>query len=320
MLNGVILYFTGFSRQLPSENKRKNSSENLLLENHAESDLLAFYESVKEGYLRAVKKNGCLIKKYFCIADYKIQLNFCGSAILPKITPAISHLEIDETSKLFPEAQIYLAFIFDKLGDKDTSKRIINNAIKIRKEDLNLYRFLASLYEEENKFIEGINVLNQALSVKHDDEDTLFYLGVLYDKASMFNESVKAMESVLKINEHNADALNFIGYIYAERGIYLDKAEKLIKKALKIKPGDAYITDSLGWVYFKKGEYKKALEELIKAFKLLSTDPVVTEHLGDVYLMNSKPDKAEEMYKKALELDPSKVEIKNKLEKLRLDN
>ena len=71
-----------------------------MLENYAELDLISFYESVKEGYLRAERKIGSVIKKYCCIAGHNIQLNFCGSAIIPKILPAISHLEIEETSAI----------------------------------------------------------------------------------------------------------------------------------------------------------------------------------------------------------------------------
>ena len=57
---------------------------------------------------------------------------------------------------------------------------------------------------------------------------------------------------------NNANALNFLGYSYADRGIELDKAEEMIRKALTIKPQDGYILDSLGWVLYQKKQYKKA--------------------------------------------------------------
>ena len=225
-------------------------------------------------------------------------------------------LTISPASNFFSQSQIHLSYIYDKLGDSKSSKEIIQGAIKKNEKDLTLYRFLASLHEKEDNFTEGISVLKKALSIKSDDEEILFYLGVLYDKASMFDESMNAMQSVLKINDRNADALNFIGYTYAEKGIFLDKAEKLIKKALKIKPGDGYIIDSLGWVYFRKGQYKKALVKLEEAVILSPEDPVITYHLGDAYFKSNQPEKAVKMYKKALQLDPTKVEIKEKIESI----
>jgi len=160
-------------------------------------------------------------------------------------------------------------------------------------------------------------VLNRALAIIPNDEETQFYLGVIYDKAGLYEESIKAMQAVLKINPQNADALNYIGYTYADRGINLDEAEKIIKKALALKPNDGYIMDSLGWVYYKKGQYEKAAKELEKAVKYAPQDPVIAEHLGDAYLKNNLPKKAIEMYNKSLKLDPSKEEVKKKLQQLK---
>ncbi|MBW2652719.1 MAG: tetratricopeptide repeat protein, partial [Deltaproteobacteria bacterium] len=118
-------------------------------------------------------------------------------------------------------------------------------------------------------------------------------------------------------NPDNADALNYIGYTYADKGINLDKAEKLIKRALELKPQDGYIIDSMGWLYFKKGNYKKAIKHLEKAAKYASEDSIIREHLGDAYLKNNLNDKALEMYERALELEPEKDELKEKIKDLR---
>ena len=125
------------------------------------------------------------------------------------------------------------------------------------------------------------------------------------------------MRLVLKINPDHPQALNYIGYTYAEKGINLDEAEALIKRALELKPDDGYITDSLGWVYFKKGEIEKAVIELEKAHLLAPEDPVIAEHLGDAYASRNLIDKAIIMYERAMKLDPKKTELKEKIKKLR---
>lgn len=246
-------------------------------------------------------------------------LYYKGSALekINKLDEAVQNFSnVPETSKFYSQAQIHRAYIADTQGDSRTAQLIIQNAIKAKKDDIELYRFLASLHEKENNIAESIKVLNEALDIKRDDEDVLFYLGVLYDKASMAQESIDAMQAVLKINSQNAEALNFIGYTYADKGINLDEAERLIKKALKLKPDDGYITDSLGWVYFKKGELKKALKELERAVTLAPKDPVIMEHLADACLQDSQKSRALQLYQKALELDPSKTDIRKKIDEL----
>jgi len=125
------------------------------------------------------------------------------------------------------------------------------------------------------------------------------------------------MRRVLETNPDHAQALNYIGYTYAEKEIFLDEAEALVKRALELKPDDGYITDSLGRVYFKKGQLDKAIAELEKAHKLAPEDPVIAEHLGDVYLKSQQGDKAIQMYERSLQLDPKKTEVAEKLKKLR---
>ena len=121
------------------------------------------------------------------------------------------------------------------------------------------------------------------------------------------------MEQVLRLNPDQANALNFIGYTWAEKGINLDKAEEMIKKALKLKPGDGYIQDSLGWLYYQKGDYKRAADELMKAHQRAPDDPVIAEHVADAYLKLGDRAKATEFLEKALKLD-TKGERKQILE------
>jgi tetratricopeptide (TPR) repeat protein len=264
----------------------------------------------KKEFLQIVEGNPKNYKAWYYLGTVYEEL---GN--LPAALDAFRHVAAE--SELFPQSQIHLGYLYDRSGDRVASKKVIQDALQIKNKDLGLYRFLASLYEKEKNYKEAIVVLNQALAISPGDEDTQFYLGIIYDKAGQYEESIKAMQAVLKINPKNADALNYIGYTYADRDINLDEAEKIIKEALTLKPNDGYIMDSLGWVYYKKGQYEKAMAELLKAVKYAPQDPVIAEHLGDAYLKNNLPEKAIEMYDKSLKLDPSKEEVKKKLQQLK---
>jgi tetratricopeptide (TPR) repeat protein len=69
----------------------------------------------------------------------------------------------------------------------------------------------------------------------------------------------------------------------ADRGVKLDEALTLIKKAVELDPANGAFLDSLGWAYFKLGKYELAEDNLTKASQRMGSDPTVQEHLGDLY-------------------------------------
>jgi Flp pilus assembly protein TadD len=69
----------------------------------------------------------------------------------------------------------------------------------------------------------------------------------------------------------------------ADRGVKLEEALTLIKKAVEFDPANSAYLDSLGWVYFKLGRYDLAEDNLAKASQHMGADPTVQQHLGDLY-------------------------------------
>ena len=72
------------------------------------------------------------------------------------------------------------------------------------------------------------------------------------------------MEAILTVNPENVDAMNYIGYTWTQKGIRLNDAEKLLKKAMALRPNNGYITDSWGWYLFTRGRVGEAVVELWK--------------------------------------------------------
>jgi Flp pilus assembly protein TadD len=141
-------------------------------------------------------------------------------------------------------------------------------------------------------------------------------MGVLYEKAGRFEESISAMQTVLKLDPDHAETLNFIGYMYADRGIHLDEAERMIKKALQLKPGNGYMTDSLGWLYFRKNRLDEAIRYLKEASETLPEDAAILDHLGDAYIRAGKIQEAIDAYRRAIQFNPDNAPLKKKLDDL----
>ena len=99
------------------------------------------------------------------------------------------------------------------------------------------------------------------------------------------------------------DALNFIGYTYAERGLQLEEAERLVRKALELKPDNGFIMDSLGWVLYRRGSFEQAVQTLERALVLSPDEPVILEHLGDAQRKLSNHAGALKNYERALNVN-----------------
>jgi Flp pilus assembly protein TadD len=179
-----------------------------------------------------------------------------------------------------------------------------------------LYRVLAYTHEKGGQPLHAIEALEKAKALAPHDTNVRFDLGVLYDKQGRAAEAEAEMTAVIERDPRHARALNYLGYTWAERGLNLDEAEALIRRALEVDPDDGYYVDSLGWVQFRRGHYDEAVATLEHAVELVPEDPVITEHLGDAYAKAGKKQRAIETYRRSLELDASKAEVRKKLEEL----
>ena len=116
----------------------------------------------------------------------------------------------------------------------------------------------------------------------------------------------KDFRNALELNPNQPSLLNYFGYSLVEKGIHLDEALQLIKRAVEKQPDDGYITDSLGWALYRLGKYSEAVIQMERAVELMPLDPIINDHLGDVYWVVNRRNEAEFQWKRALSLEPEK--------------
>jgi tetratricopeptide (TPR) repeat protein len=172
-------------------------------------------------------------------------------------------------------------------------------------------------YYDLGEYDKSAACFRQGLSIYPEDPNLRFYLGVVYDKAGLRTLAANELRKTIKIDPEMHEALNYLGYLYAEDGVNLEEAESLVRRALTLSPGNAAYMDSLGWVLYKKGEYEKAAEELSAAAESAADDATIREHLGDAYHKLKDLDRAGTEWEKALELDPARSEVTEKLKALK---
>jgi tetratricopeptide (TPR) repeat protein len=277
-------------------------------------------------YMEQEKLDQAILEFSFVLAahpkDDRVRY-YLGAAYVEKeaFDQAISEFKkIPPESTLFSDSRRSIVLILMKQNRIEEALQIMDESIRVKPKDGDLYLILAALFEKENQLPKALDTLKKGLDQNKEDVEIHFQLGAIYDKLGDFDNMVTQMKEALRLNPDHADTLNYLGYSYADRGIHLEEALRLIQKAMILKPNMGYITDSLGWVYFKLGDYEKALIELEKANQLTPDDPTVTEHLADSYLKLNRIEKAIEFYEKAQKLEPKSDQmerLKNKIKELK---
>ncbi len=139
-------------------------------------------------------------------------------------------------------------------------------------------------------------------------------MGLIYDGKDLFNKSDSIYSIAVSIDSTDILILNNFAYSLSERGIDLEKAYKMVKKAVDEEPENSSYLDTIGWVYIKWVIMKQAEEYIIKAIEFDENNATLFDHLGDILYKCGNKEEAKEKWKLALELDSENIEIKTKIE------
>ena len=163
---------------------------------------------------------------------------------------------------------------------------------------------IAQVYEESKRWAEAEQAIRAAEKIQPDSsgkEMSSFLMGAIFERQKKYDQAEEEFRKVLNVNPRNASTLNYYGYMLADRGIRLEEATGLIKRALADDPNNAAYQDSLGWAYFKQNKLDEAEGLLRKAATRESHDPTILSHLGDVYAKMGKDSLAEAQWQKSLD-------------------
>jgi tetratricopeptide (TPR) repeat protein len=211
---------------------------------------------------------------------------------------------------------LFLAIINNQQEKYNNTISILRKALDIHGEDPDLLGLYGSTLNEVGKQEEALPVLEKAHQIKPDDINTTSSLAALYDQLKMWKKSDSLYETAIKKFPENALLLNNYSYSLSERGIQLNRALEMVRKALEIDSANGAYLDTMGWIYYQLGEYQNALQYIQKAMAEREDSAEVIEHLGDVYLKLGKPDEARKYWEKALGKNPENIDLKKKLQTL----
>lgn len=163
---------------------------------------------------------------------------------------------------------------------------------------------IAQVYEESKRWTDAEAAIHAAEKLQKDSqgkEMTGFLMGAIFERQKKFDQAESEFRKVLELNPRNASTLNYYGYMLADRGVRLDEATALIKRALVEEPGSAAYKDSLGWALYKQDKLPEAEDLLRQALEHESHDPTILSHLGDIYAKMGKETLAEAQWQKSVD-------------------
>ncbi|MGA7158293.1 MAG: tetratricopeptide repeat protein [Acidobacteriaceae bacterium] len=216
-------------------------------------------------------------------------------------------------------------------GKLDEAQKLALAQLTGTADDREVYFDLAEMDVRAKKWKDASHAFDQAstLATKPDDKVILYYYrGDAALREKLYDEAELDFRKGLAIDPDNASIENDLGYMYADRGIKLDEAIAMLKKAVDSDPQNYAFLDSLAWAYYKQGQYAMAEDYERKASQRMPNDPTLLDHLGEIEAKNGKLQQAVDDWRKSLQdyasslgpdADPSDVErVQHKLESARV--
>jgi tetratricopeptide (TPR) repeat protein len=192
---------------------------------------------------------------------------------------------------------------------------VMNKAKQYVPEDFRIFMLLGIAYNRAGLHQDSRVALERSVELNPTDLNALSSLGLTYDALKMHTESDSTYERALRIDPTFALVLNNYAYSLSERGLQLERAERMSKASLEADSLNSSYLDTYGWILFKKGKYAEALPYIQRAVELGDVSAVVLEHLGDAYAKTGRMDEAKKYWSMALEKDQTNSALKAKLAK-----
>mgnify|MGYP006115986233 CR=1 FL=1 len=204
-------------------------------------------------------------------------------------------------------------------GEKKAISYLTKNFSSISNPNFGHYYDMANFLKDNDSFKESIKYYSLALkNIEKNNSLTAKILhrrGTSYERIDDWEKAEVDLLNSLKISPDQAHVLNYLAYSWIEKGIKINKALGMLKKATELRKNDGYIIDSLGWAYFKNKNYKLAKKYLQQAVELMPLDPVVNDHYADVLWMSNQNIQARYFWKHVLNLENTKKELKESINK-----
>ena len=221
--------------------------------------------------------------------------------------------QVPQDSVLRNYADMQMALNFERQDQKPEAIAKLTAVVAKDSKDTDALVTLAGIYRTNDSLAKAAEIYGQALALLPENDATTWRVyydrGIVYDRLKQYDKSEPDFRKALVLSKDDPSVLNYLGYSMIDRGVNLDEAIAMVKKAVSLKPNDGFITDSLGWAYFTLRDYEQAVAYCERAVDLVPSDAIIAEHLGDVYWKVGRKLEAQFQWQHAKDNHPEKDDI-----------
>ncbi len=227
---------------------------------------------------------------------------------------------VPEDSPFWLESQVKTAYSLNALERVEEARKLLDRLAEKTPDDSRPLKALGEILSAHKRFEEATPYYDRAIAmVKKPQKQhaSLYYArGICYERTDQWPLAEADFKKSLELFPEQPAVLNYLGYTWIDKGLHLQEALDLIRKAAKLDPNAGYIVDSLGWAQYRLGNYAEAVEHLERATELRPDDAVINDHLGDAYWRVGRRFEARYQWSQALTFEPEpedEKKIKRKL-------
>ncbi len=204
-----------------------------------------------------------------------------------------------------PDALRWVGLIYKAMGNPDTAKQILENALLVEKNCSECLIALGDLYYDEGDFTNATDRYQRAFNLQGYSRNAAMRLAQLYMRTGKENQARELYEKVIGENPEDGEAL------YRIIRIHLNNNAITSAKSVLSKGG----YNKSGWYFLSEGEINEAEDNIngamisfAKALKLMPEAPEVQAGCGRISLVKRKYNAAIKYFGLAMAGDPENID------------
>ena len=176
-------------------------------------------------------------------------------------------------------------------------------ALAARKNSLPIHAQIISAYLSRNDLKSAKEQLDALKKLSPNHPQTKYFEAQLAFQQGDFKTARDVVQQLLKVGSENSKVLQLAGAVAYQKGSLLE-AEQFLGKAVSISPELAYARRLLAQTFARSGQPDKALATLKPMLDAPEPDAQTLSMAAGAYLQSGDAKKAEELYARAIKLDP----------------
>jgi tetratricopeptide (TPR) repeat protein len=221
--------------------------------------------------------------------------------------------QVPQTSPLRTYADTQIALNLQRLDHSNDAIGRLKIVLAREPKNIEAWISIGNIYRINDQFKDAADAYSEAIKLSPTTDKTnwqiYYYRGIAFDRQKIWEKSDADFRAALSLSKDEPSVLNYLGYSLIDRGVKLDEAIAMVKKAVELRPNDGYIVDSLGWAYFSLRDYEQAVGYLERAVDLNPADATIADHLGDAFWHAGRKTEAYFQWQHAIDNAPDKADL-----------